>query len=109
MPDFYLPTQDYIIEVKGSYPNEEALEKAIMLSEDTGLKVFLLYGEIPNPWAAEGINESRLRFNRHAHILVYIPRRGLVRSIYVGYMGSARSNIFNCVVISLTACCGLRC
>ncbi len=58
LPDFYLPQQDYIIEVKGSYPDEEALEKAIMLSEDSGKEVFLLYGEIPNPWAAEGIYES---------------------------------------------------
>jgi hypothetical protein len=58
LPDFYLPDQDYIIEVKGSYPDEEALEKGIMLSEDTQKEVFLFYGEIPNPWAAEGILES---------------------------------------------------
>jgi hypothetical protein len=58
LPDFYLPQQDCIIEVKGNYPDEEALEKGIMLSEDTAKEVFLFYGEIPNPSAAEGILES---------------------------------------------------
>jgi hypothetical protein len=58
LPDFYLPQQDYFIEVKGSYPDEEALEKGIMLSEATQKDVFLFHGEIPNPSAAEGILES---------------------------------------------------
>jgi hypothetical protein len=58
LPDFYLPKQDYIIEVKGEYPDEEAREKGIMLSEDSGKEVFLLHGDIPNPWAEEGVLES---------------------------------------------------
>jgi hypothetical protein len=57
LPDFYLPNQDYIIEIKGGRPSEQALEKAALVSEETQKEVFL-FSDIPNPSASEGILES---------------------------------------------------
>ena len=57
LPDFYLPKQDYIIEIKTEIPNKDALQKANILRNWTEKDVFLFY-MIPNPWASEGVLES---------------------------------------------------
>jgi hypothetical protein len=57
LPDFYYSEQDCFIEIKKDWVDDDALEKATILSNWTQRKVFLFY-KIPNPWASEGITES---------------------------------------------------
>lgn len=57
LPDFYLPEQDYIIEIKTEVPNKDARLKANILRNYTEKDVFLFY-KIPNPWASEGVLET---------------------------------------------------
>ncbi len=47
LPDFYLPSQDCYIEVKGPDPTDEELRKADMLSKSSEKDVFLFYRDIP--------------------------------------------------------------
>lgn len=49
LPDFYLPKQDYFIEIKGQEPTKEEKEKARLLSLYTGKPVFLFFGNIAFP------------------------------------------------------------
>jgi hypothetical protein len=47
LPDFWLPNQEYWIEIKGAPPNESECQKAAELSVLTHKKVFILFGGIP--------------------------------------------------------------
>jgi hypothetical protein len=49
LPDFFLPVQDYFIEVKGTVPTTDERDKADGLSELTCKPVFIAYGDIPLP------------------------------------------------------------
>lgn len=47
LPDFYLPEQDYFMEIKGTCPTILEREKASELSTLTGKVVFIFSGDIP--------------------------------------------------------------
>lgn len=49
LPDFWLPEQEYWIEIKGEYPDEGEDRKARMLCEGTDQRVYLFYEGIPDP------------------------------------------------------------
>ncbi len=49
LPDFWLPEQKCWIEIKGQHPTNEEHKKCELLTELTQSKVFILFGNIPNP------------------------------------------------------------
>lgn len=49
LPDFWLPEQQYYIEIKGQEPSEEERDKAYRLSLETGTYVSIFYGSMTIP------------------------------------------------------------
>jgi hypothetical protein len=49
LPDFWLPKQNYWIEIKATYPNEEELSLCRELTRESHHKSLLFFGTIPNP------------------------------------------------------------
>lgn len=49
LPDFWLPDHDCFIEIKGTEPTKEEVEKAKLLSLYTGKFLYLFYGEVGIP------------------------------------------------------------
>jgi hypothetical protein len=51
-PDFWLPEQKCYIEIKGEeggFPTDNAIKKAEKLAEESKNKVYIFYGDIPDP------------------------------------------------------------
>lgn len=53
LPDFWLPTQGYWIEIKGKEPTEREVQLGIELSIATDSPVFIFFGPIPSPTTRE--------------------------------------------------------
>jgi hypothetical protein len=57
LPDFWLPEQDFWIEIKGSEPTSDEGERASALARATGKRVFVFFGDIPqstkDSWGGE--------------------------------------------------------
>ncbi|HYH85297.1 MAG TPA: hypothetical protein VEX60_07425 [Pyrinomonadaceae bacterium] len=49
LADFWLPEQNYWIEIKGQFPTEDEQQKARNLATATGHDVFIFWGKIPLP------------------------------------------------------------
>ena len=47
LPDFWMPQQDFFIEIKGAAPNLEEEIKASVLAQQSGKSVFIFHGGIP--------------------------------------------------------------
>jgi len=52
LPDFYLPEQNCVIEIKGTHPTPEERSKAEALADARQVPVFISYGELVAPAAA---------------------------------------------------------
>lgn len=50
LPDFWVPAWDSFIEIKGTKPTEEEIEKVVKLHKNTGKRVLLISGQ---PWPHE--------------------------------------------------------
>ena len=61
LPDFWLPEQDFWVEIKGDTPTSEERHKADVLCIETGKAVFILYGGIPHVPNDPGGCELHLR------------------------------------------------
>lgn len=46
LPDFYLPSQDCWLEVKGAKPDQQAIDKAMRLSKASSKQVYIISGEV---------------------------------------------------------------
>lgn len=53
LPDFFHPTFQHWVEIKGEAPNSEAIVKARNLARRTNQPVTILWGSIPNPTALQ--------------------------------------------------------
>lgn len=48
LPDFYLPEENYYLEIKGTKYSDKESSKASLLAEESETVVFILFGGIPN-------------------------------------------------------------
>lgn len=63
-PDFFLPRQNLLVEVKPAFPHVEEMEKCEAVARDVGMRVVLLFGSELGP-AYRHINGDGGRFYSH--------------------------------------------
>lgn len=63
-PDFFLPRQNLLVEVKPAFPHVEEMQKCEAVARDVGMRVVLLYGSDLGP-AYRHINGDGGRFYSH--------------------------------------------
>jgi hypothetical protein len=64
LPDFWLPTLDCFIEIKGEYPSSEAQNKAQLLCINSHKNVYIFWG---NPIGQFGGDERAISFSYYKH------------------------------------------
>lgn len=59
LPDFWLPTQEYFVEIKGAHPTRDEENKARLLALNLNKKVLLFYGSIWIPGVDDTYQNDR--------------------------------------------------
>jgi hypothetical protein len=63
-PDFFLPRQQVLVEVKPAFPHVEEMQKCETVARDVGMRVVLLYGSDLGP-AYRRIGDDNGRYYNH--------------------------------------------